>query len=176
MDNKSQKGVTLTELIVSIAILGIIVVPISLVFTSGYSSFFKESNKMTAQQCAREALYGKGINSYGIMGDLERCDNTLTYVGSNSITIEDTSGSAVYYLDNKKLMYKGSGFTEGKDYFSDSPKVVVDDFEARLYSPGDTFDGSATETTIAAISISLSCGNSGNVNLSSAFRFPKIEK
>lgn len=78
MDIKSKKGATLVEVVAAVAIMAIIMLPISLVFTTAYTNFIGESDKAEAQQCAREVLYGKGINSYGVMGDLERSNATAT--------------------------------------------------------------------------------------------------
>ncbi|HEY5583137.1 MAG TPA: prepilin-type N-terminal cleavage/methylation domain-containing protein [Ruminiclostridium sp.] len=128
MDIKNKKGLTLVEVVVTVAILAIIMIPISLVFTTAYASFIGESDKVTAQQSAREILYGKGINSYGIMGYLERSDATSSSIiigtelndvnaTGHSISIKDynvtsTGQTKIYYYEQEaipniwKLKYK----------------------------------------------------------------------
>lgn len=169
MDIKSQKGVTLTELIVTITIMAIIITPISVVFIQGYSGFFTESDKMNAQQCAREVLYGRGVNSYGIMGDLERCDNKLTSVTGKCISIGDSlDDMRVYSLADGVFSYNTS--SSAMTYFID-PKVKIKDFQVNLSPPVE----GTTDTTIASISITVVYGRSGEVTLSSSYRFPKLD-
>lgn len=78
----NNKGLTLTELIVTIAIMGVVMLPISLTFFNGYNSFFTENNNMLIQQQAREAIDS-------VISDLRKNDDKI-----NKITISP---------DNKKL-------------------------------------------------------------------------
>jgi len=148
MDIKSKKGVTLVEVVVAVAIMAIIMVPISLVFNTAYTNFIVESDKVAAQQGAREVLYGKGMNSYGVMGDLERSNATASddlikiedpiVLGSpnkgRSISITEVTDAGngqtkKYYYefdvadDSWKLKYKiiyPDGSTSEDDYFANA--------------------------------------------------------
>ena len=122
MNIKSKKGMTLVEVIATVAIMAAIMIPISLIFTTAYSNFITESDKSTAQKSARAVLYGKGLYgngsiSYGVMGDLQRSN-----VGINNIKIDllDAGNSnkgrsiAITGDDNKTKRYS---FIDGILYF-----------------------------------------------------------
>lgn len=189
MNIKSSRGVTLVEVIVTIAILAIIVIPVSTIFSTAYSSFIAEADKITAQQSAREILYGKGINSYGVMGDLERSnatvgdvliDNNSASMTGQSISITCDNGSIMQYsfrMDpggEQQLFYKAAGGIE-ENYFenatsSNNNPVIVKSFtvskKQRLpYMENDIID----------ISVTVLCGRSGDISLQSTYRFPDIE-
>jgi prepilin-type N-terminal cleavage/methylation domain-containing protein len=76
MRGLGQKGTTLTELIVALAILGIILSPISLVLYLGYKDFYSENNNMNAQQNAKEVLDK-------ILEDLRMYENEHTKVDNS---------------------------------------------------------------------------------------------
>ena len=122
MNIKSKKGMTLVEVIATVAIMAAIMIPISLIFTTAYSNFITESDKSTAQKSARAVLYGKGLYgngsiSYGVMGDLQRSN-----VGINNIKIDllDAGNSnkgrsiAITGDDNKTKRYS---FIDGILYY-----------------------------------------------------------
>lgn len=197
MNIKGKKGVTLVEVVVTVAILAIIIVPISLVFNTAYSSFIGETDKVTAQQSARELLYGKGINSYGIMGDLERSNTTsqaiivgdvtedINAIGPSISIKDDTGATKVYtYVPDAvlggKLFYKtitpGGLTVSDVDYFdndksSNGRDVMVNDFIAEKIKKD-----SVTDTDMIKITVTVACGKSGNITLESSYRFPNIEK
>jgi len=193
MDIKSKKGASLVEVIAAIAIMAIIMVPISLVFTTAYSSFIGQSDKVAAQQSAREVLYGKGMSSYGVMGDLERSN-----VPSGEITIGGTSvlipftevvggvevtGFKKYSFDGSVLYYEETGKSV-VDYFdsetsSNGSEVRVTDFQAqkvnKVKDPVTGID-KETETDLIQITVTVICGKSGKITLQSSYRIPNIEK
>ncbi len=51
-----KKGTSLVELLISIAILGVIMVPISTVLYQGFKNYFVENDMLIATQRAREAM------------------------------------------------------------------------------------------------------------------------
>lgn len=194
MNIKSNKGVTLVEVMVTVAILAIIIIPVSTIFNTAYSSFIAEADRITAQQGAREVLYGKTLSSYGskygLMGDLERSNATSAginiddepgdiSISGQSISIRDSGGSTKKYsfetdLDGrKKLFYENS---EGKtDYFRDDMSsnnrpVVVKEFTVEKVKRH-----TETDSDILNISVTVLCGKSGEITLNSTYRFPDIE-
>lgn len=210
MHIRSEKGLTLVEVIVAIAIMGIIMIPITLVFTTAYTNFTKESDKVAAQQAARDVLYGKGINSYGVMGDLERSDATsadiiLDGIISDSASpdfnkyrsikikshITDANNIDVtsdvdhtYSFDGSTLKYEVSNPSSSGDYFngqksSNGHDVEVKRFTAEkvenLKDPATDTDRK-TETELIKITVTVTCGQSGDITLGSSYRIPNIEK
>lgn len=187
MDIKNTKGVTLVEVIVTIAIILIIMLPISLVFTTAYSGFIEESDKITAQQAARELLYGKGLNSYGIMGDLERSNSTsqnikvgsvaedLDAIGDSITIIYDTGITKKYSKVGNSINYEVTGGPVS-DYFindksSNGKSIVIKGFECEKIKKNSII---ASDTI--KITVTVECGKSGEVSLSSSYRLPNIER
>ena len=208
MDIRSEKGLSLVEVVVTVAIMAIIIVPISLVFTTAYTNFTKESDKVAAQQAARDVLYGNNVNSYGvmngIMGDLERSDaasskihigddDSTTTASSISIDYKDAlgdSGTKKYSLIGNKLVYSDSNIKpnnysmtgEVVDYFnseksSNGHDVVVKDFVVeKVKKVTDSAIDKDTDTDIIKITVTVTCGQSGDITLQSSYRIPNIER
>lgn len=211
MNIRSEKGVTLVEVVVAIAIMGIIMIPISLVFTTAYTNFTKESDKVAAQQGARDVLYGKGIYSYGVMGDLERSDATSGEIvlddrisdsaspdfnkyRSIKITETGTGQTQKYYymqdtatlswmLKYKIMASNGIDVISDINYFLDEKSsnghdVKVTNFVAekvnKVTDPATGTD-KETETELINITVTVTCGQSGDITLQSSYRIPNIE-
>jgi prepilin-type N-terminal cleavage/methylation domain-containing protein len=109
MQKLGQKGTTLVELIVSLAILSIILSPISLVIYLGYKDFYVESENMNAQQNAKEVLDK-------ILEDLRMYENEHTKVDNSvvkTLIIKDNihfpGDELIYtYLPDQKMVYRNS--------------------------------------------------------------------
>ena len=174
MNIRCQKGVTLVELVTTVAILAIIIAPISLVFNIGYSQFFKESDNVIAQEGARQIFYGNGINTYGIMGDLARCNNLATTTSGISILIGDEpSNLKAYSFDNtsKKILLNGVNYFDN----TDKKDVKVSSFSAITIDAGQIIDGNVTDTKVITVYAEVSYGRSNIIKLSNSYRLPKIE-
>lgn len=182
MDIKSNKGLSLVEVIVTVAIIGIIMTPISLVFITSYTNFINESDKAAAEQFAREVLYGKGITSYGVIGDLERSDakpGDVKIVGgaitSSSIIIPCTYGIKQYSLDSDKNMLIYSDASGSGDYFkgeksTSGKEVKIIDFVAGIKVKGSEINSIKTNAEIIEVSVTVETGKSGPVRLESCYR------
>lgn len=174
MNIRCQKGVTLVELVTALAIFAIIITPISMVFNIGYSRFFKESDNVIAQEGARQILYGNGINSNGIMGDLARCNNLATTTSGIGILIgDDASNLKSYIFDyiNKKLLLNGVNYFDN----TDKEEVQVTSFSAITIDIGQIIDGNMTDTKVIKVYAEVSYGKSNSIKLSNSYRLPKIE-
>ena len=199
MDIKSKKGMTLVEVIATVAIMAAIMVPISLIFTTAYSNFITESDKSTAQKSARAVLYGKGLYgngliSYGVMGDLQRSNvggSKIKIVDinddtnrENSISILDNSNSPIltYKFDGTKLEYiyiNDKGDTVKEDYFendsSDKKEVKVLDFSVEMKKKGidkDPITQALIANDLIEVYVEVECGKSGKIALESSYRIP----
>ena len=202
MNIKSKKGMTLVEVIATVAIMAIIMIPISLIFTTAYSNFITESDKSIAQKSARAVLYGKGLYgngsiSYGVMGDLQRSNvgGSKIKIGDNingdpnrgiSISILDNNNLPIqtYKFDGAELEYiyiddKGDPVQEG--YFendpSDKKKVKVLDFIVEKQLKGTIIDidpssSTFTNNELIKVSIIVEYGKSGEIALESSYRIP----
>ena len=199
MNIKSKKGMTLVEVIATVAIMAVIMVPISLIFTTAYSNFITESDKSTAQKSARAVLYGKGLYgngliSYGVMGDLQRSNvggSKIKIVDinddtnrENSISILDNSNSPIltYKFDGTKLEYiyiNDKGDTVKEDYFendsSDKKEVKVLDFSVEMKKKGidkDPITQALIANDLIEVYVEVECGKSGKIALESSYRIP----
>lgn len=200
MNIKCKKGMTLVEVIATVAIMAAIMVPISLIFTTAYSNFITESDKSTAQKSARAVLYGKGLYgngliSYGVMGDLQRSNvgGSKIEIGyningdtnrGNSISILNNSNSPIktYKFNGTKLEYiyindKGNPVQE--DFFekdtSDKNEVRVLDFIVEKQKKGTIIDPitkSATDNDLIKVYVEVEYGKSGKIALESSYRIP----
>jgi len=93
-----KKGMTLVEIIVSIAILGIIAVAFLPVFTTGFSSVFHAGNKSEALYRAQQDMEGliadKTITASPPVENTDKMTITKT-VSINSVTINAAGGIAL---------------------------------------------------------------------------------
>ena len=192
MDIKSNKGISLVEVIVTVAIMAIIIVPVSMVFITSYTNFISESDKTTAEQCAREVLYGKGITSYGVIGDLERSNAKSSEISvinndatsSSSITIPYTDdkgykGIKEYIFKDGILNFKDYNTTNSEDFFKDEKSsnkdINVIGFSAEMKQKGTDIDTDPSKetiinTNIIKITVTVKCGRSGQIKLESSYR------
>lgn len=197
MNIKSKKGMTLVEVIATVAIMAVIMVPISLIFTTAYSNFIAESDKSTAQKSARAVLYGKGLYgngliSYGVMGDLQRSNasgdkitignlinQNIEYKG-HSISISDNNGLLYRYsLNGTKLEYEyrdSDGNLVTEDYLteksSNEREVKVLDFTVEKIEKGTNVKGKIIDNDLIKVSVEVECGQSGIISLESSYRIP----
>jgi prepilin-type N-terminal cleavage/methylation domain-containing protein len=191
MDIKSNKGISLVEVIVTVAIIGIIMAPISLVFITSYTNFINESDKAAAEQFAREVLYGNGITSYGVIGDLERSDAKASDIileggttTSSSISIpykyldEHNNEHAIikkYSLDSGRNILNYSDVSSSGDYFkgeksTSGKEVKIIDFVAGIKAKGSEINSIKTNAVIIEVSVTVETGKSGPVRLESSYR------
>ena len=90
-----RNGFTLVELLVTIAIVGIIVPPILNFFLSQYQTYYREENKMEAQQTSRSAL------DY-IVSHMRRSNQSLIDVQNNIVTVVEKSTTGILSSDPDK--------------------------------------------------------------------------
>ncbi|QNU68114.1 prepilin-type N-terminal cleavage/methylation domain-containing protein [Ruminiclostridium herbifermentans] len=200
MNIKSKKGMTLVEVIATVAIMAAIMIPISLIFTTAYSNFITESDKSIAQKSARAVLYGKGLYgngliSYGVMGDLQRSN-----VGSNKIQIgeningDSNRGKSISILDENNLpiqtyIFNGTsldyiylddkGDPVRESYFenvtSNKKEVKVLDFVVEKKIKGkyiDPITNNYIDSDLIIVYVEVECGKSGKIALESSYRIP----
>lgn len=176
MNIKSEKGVTLTEVIGAVTILMILMVPLSFIFTTTYDKCVAEADKVAARQVAREIMYGDGINFNGIIGDLEKSNSISSEVIINddgcSISIPSNKGSIEYLYDSEDsggiIKYNGKRIN---DKSSSGKEIKVTGFTLQKI-----LKNSLNDHDKLRIQVKVSCGKSGNVEVESSYRFPNIEK
>ncbi|ACL76738.1 hypothetical protein [Ruminiclostridium cellulolyticum] len=174
MNIKSEKGVTLTEVIGAVTILLMLMVPLTFIFTTTYSKCVVEADKAAAQQVAREVLYGDGINFNGIIGDLEKSNSPISEVVTNgcSISIPSNTESRDYLYEPDAnvgvIKYNGKRIN---DKSSSGKEINVTDFTVQLIYKKDLNDNDQLR-----VQVRVSCGRSGIVEVESGYRFPNIEK
>jgi len=150
---KGKKGTTLVELISAIAILGIILAPISLIMTRGYSSYLTESDTMLAQDKARELMDS-------IIKDLRENDST-----DIDIKLDETGKSYLYIKDG--FTYKFTTVPEKKLTRTNGGNITVytdiTDFKVSMTTEG--YDGN-----IINIELSVSYKNGRSITFTSSYR------
>lgn len=178
MNIKSEKGTTITEIIAAVAILAMLMIPLSYIFTTSYTKFITESDRAAAQQVAREILYGDGLNFNGIIGDLEKSglqsdEVNIENLSGNGlrISIPAATGSRIYeYLPDSnggEFKYNSKKINEKS---SAGYKIKINDFTVQKVSENDNNDSQIR------VQVKVSCHNSGIVEVESSYRFPDIEK
>ncbi|EPR09950.1 prepilin-type N-terminal cleavage/methylation domain-containing protein [Ruminiclostridium papyrosolvens] len=189
MNIKSEKGVTLTEVIGAVTILMILMVPLSFIFTTTYDKCVVEADKVAAQQVAREILYGDGINFNGIMGDLEKSNAKIgdlhkSNSKSSEVVIEDippdgcsisipaSNGIREYLYDSNVgggvVLYNGKRIN---DKSSSGKEINITGFTVQPIYKNDLNDNDQLRVQVRVL-----CGKSGIVEVESSYRFPNIEK
>ena len=177
MNIKSEKGVTLTEVIGAVTILLMLMVPLTFIFTTTYTKCVVEADKVAAQQVAREVLYGDGINFNGIIGDLENSNPKSSEVvnilpNGCRISIPANSGFREYLYEQKSsggvIKYNGNRINEKS---SSGKEINITDFTVQLINKNDLNDNDQLR-----VQVRVSCGKSGIVEVESSYRFPNIEK
>lgn len=99
---KNRKGVTLIEIIIAVAILGIIAAAFLMMFSNGLSTIYFAGNKSRATFSAQSDVDNKILNSsdvntdtiYVDFYDIETPDSSVTPV-TKSVTGEIIQGTAV---------------------------------------------------------------------------------
>ncbi len=188
MNIKSKKGMTLVEVIATVAIMAVIMIPISLIFSTAYSNFITESDKSMAQKSARAVLYGKGLYgdgliSYGVIGDLQRSNvsgdkillGNLVTNKYHSISISDNNGLLYKYsLKGNKVEYiywDSSGNLVKEDYLNEK-SVYKKDVKVLDFVVEEIGKGTNIDNDLIKVYIKVECGKSGPIELESSYRIP----
>ncbi len=179
MNIKSEKGVTLTEVIGAVTILLMLMVPLTFIFTTTYTKCVVEADKVAAQQVAREVLYGDGINFNGIIGDLHKSNSKSSEVviedvppNGCSISIPAKNGIREYLYETDSsggvIKYNGNRINEKS---SSGKEINITNFTVQPIYKNDLNDNDQLR-----VQVRVSCGKSGIVEVESSYRFPNIEK
>lgn len=167
----NNRGFTLTELIMTIAVLGVIMVPVSLVLIQGYQSYYVESDSMDAQREAREIMYGDGVTSHGIIGVLRENDgsavNVQDYKDQNGNDTGETNvmsiNGNIYTFDANVTTLQISGAISGS-YGN------VTAFKVGIITKG-TQDGNGNtyDNNMVNVSVSVKIGRGREITVKSSY-------
>ncbi|NLD45706.1 MAG: prepilin-type N-terminal cleavage/methylation domain-containing protein [Clostridiaceae bacterium] len=153
-----QKGTTLTELLVSIAILCIIMSPVYLVINTGYRYYFIENDNMLAKESSR-------IIMEKIIEDLRMYENEYTEAADPNgyiLVIKDAG-----YFPENELIYT---------YFKDLKVLkrnginVLDNPQVEVVAFSAVQEIQNYDSWIIEIGISVRTGKSDVINLQSSYR------
>ncbi|HEX2926796.1 MAG TPA: hypothetical protein VHP38_11170 [Ruminiclostridium sp.] len=175
MNIKSEKGATLTEVIAAVAILGMLLIPLSYIFITSCTTYMGESDRASAQQAAREILYGNGLNFNGIIGDLEKsgapmdCVIVTNDAAGISMSIPEHGTVREYTYLNHTLRCNGTPIYQDS---STGKQIKINSFTVQRISRSISND----DNDKIRVQVEVSCGQSGSVKLESSYRFPDIEK
>lgn len=159
MKKLGKKGLTLVEVIASLAILGIIMTPLTSIFYMGYKNYFVENDRMTAQQTAKEVV-GR------IIDDLRAYENEYTEADTSSgktLTIKDSvnfpEDTIVYtFEENQKMVFRNG------TPLIDNPAVLITGFLVQETIP------SGFDSYMIKISVTVKTGKSEEINLEGSYR------
>jgi prepilin-type N-terminal cleavage/methylation domain-containing protein len=87
MKLNNQKGLTLLEIILSMAILGILAISFLTMFSSGFKSIIKAGNKSVAAYDAQQSMTNKIIQADDLDSD-EYIEETITFDFNGGPTID----------------------------------------------------------------------------------------
>ncbi|TYQ13351.1 UNVERIFIED_CONTAM: prepilin-type N-terminal cleavage/methylation domain-containing protein [Acetivibrio alkalicellulosi] len=154
-----NKGFTLTELLVSLALLGIILPSVSVVFYAGYKSYYDQRDIIVAQQKAKEIMEM-------IITDLRVYENSNITVdlSGNKLVIELEEGlgkdSIIYWFNpDEKNIYKSN-----QPIINDNEEIEIINFVVEEISE------LGFDTSLINISIFVKAGKSEEVYLNTNYR------
>lgn len=155
-----RKGATLVELLISIAILGVVMVPISTVLYSGFSNYYVESDILIATQKAREVMDM-------IVEDIRMNDNP-------DISIEDSGKTLNIVKDDpvkEDIVYKLGTISgnqtlirNAETVFKPEDNIILMDFSVQNEKP------LGYDSHIIKITLGIKVGKSDTVMLQSSYR------
>lgn len=159
MKKLGKKGLTLVEVITSLAILGIIMTPLTSIFYLGYRNYFVENDRMTAQQTAREVI-GR------IMDDLRAYENENTEVDlltGRTLTIKDSvnfpEDLIVFTFDENERMVFRNGIP-----LIDNTAILITGFGVQETQP------SGFDSHVIKITVTVKTGESEEIKLEGSYR------
>lgn len=148
-----NKGTTLVELMVTIAILGLVMTPISIMFFNGYKAYFEENDKMFALRKANEIIEF-------ITNDLRRYEEVTT-------TVDGATGERLTI--NNSLIY--SYDASGKTILKNGINIFIDNTDVKVIAFKVTEKRDAGyDAAVIVLNVDLEYKKSGVVNLSNAYR------
>ncbi len=160
----NKKGMTLTELLVASSILLIVMIPISMMLYSGYTTFNVESSTMDAQQSAQKALDSilTDLRKYEFANASYTPDGLLIAMAqANTLTIiEDDGNNNLYYSYNsgEKKIYR---------YYKDNSGQQNSTFEnITAFTVSETL---GSNRAVIDISISAKVGTGREIKLNAAY-------
>ncbi|HHV60711.1 MAG TPA: hypothetical protein GXX49_10585 [Clostridiaceae bacterium] len=146
---RSNKGISLTELMVTVTILIVVMTPVSLLFTSSYKNFFIEEDTVKAQEQARYAMET-------ILTDLARHNSGNIQISPEGELVI-VPGSLVYEMDGNEIKKKNP---------SELSEIIictdVKDFKVKITS--------SLADPLVEIEIETQKGRGRKINLKNAYR------
>ncbi len=153
---RNRKGVTLVELMTAVAIMMVVMLPVSLVFNTGNKTYYIENDTMAAQEEAREAMDE-------IIESLRENDSQDITIGSK----DDDGFSNELIIDNGYLKYTKEGNTIKK-------KNPTSGDESDICSYVKTFkvkeDTGSYDTKLIEIEIKTQIGKGREIVLQNSYR------
>ncbi len=132
---RGRKGLTLVEVMMSLTIMGIILVPISLTFYSGYSNYYYENDDMINIQKTREVMDN-------IISDLRMNESSFTEVTDEGNTLFIKEGLFYTYSPGDKMIFKN-----GIPIFENAGDISINYFKFEETMPAD-YDSSLINVTL----------------------------
>jgi prepilin-type N-terminal cleavage/methylation domain-containing protein len=147
-----KKGLTLVEMLVALAIMGVLLVPVSMIFYSGYSNYYNENDDMISIQKSREVMDS-------IIEDLRMYENISTTVMDEGSTLYIKEGMVFNYIPAKKMLYKN-----GAPLFMEQDQLIINDFHVEEIKP-ENYDSS-----LISISLKIKVGKGEEIVLENSYR------
>jgi prepilin-type N-terminal cleavage/methylation domain-containing protein len=149
---KRKKGLTLVEMLVALAIMGVLLVPVSMIFYSGYSNYYNENDDMISIQKSREVMDS-------IIEGLRMYENISTTVMDEGSTLYIKEGLVFNYIPAKKMLYKN-----GTPLFMEQDPLIINDFHVEEIKP-ENYD-----STLISISLRIKLGKGEEIVLENSYR------
>ena len=144
MNTKNQKGFTLIEMMVVVAILGVIVLGLVTFFTGGAKSWVSGQYQLTAQRNARQAMDR-------MVREIREGNNFAIGAGNDSVTISYLSS-----FDKDPVTYKLSGTVIERE---------VNSVSSPLINNVKTLSFTSTDSSKVHVTLEVDVDNDGNPDI-----------
>ena len=144
MNTKNQKGFTLIEMMVVVAILGVIVLGLVTFFTGGAKSWVSGQYQLTAQRNARQAMDR-------MVREIREGNNFVIGAGNDSVTISYLSS-----FDKDPVTYKLSGTVIERE---------VNSVSSPLINNVKTLSFTSTDSSKVHVTLEVDVDNDGNPDI-----------
>jgi Tfp pilus assembly protein PilE len=157
---KRENGMTVVELVLTLFILGIVMIPLSYLLNTSYIIYYEENDKMSCLTEVNDAM--QMIIDDIRKNDEYRSTQSTIIVSPSALTITTTPAITFEYdVPTKKILRSGVSI------FSGNNQTEILAFSVNEKKPA------GYDTGVIDITITAKCGKSENITLTNSYRRKK---